>query len=94
MTLIFSSHLCMPMAIYAVFTFRRIRHLCNNYIKKSKRLVNFAEAAGLSLADHQPIAGVLHQPCSQGNRQDQIFTSNNLFILHFKTMSLGFMILY
>ncbi|KAG6728776.1 hypothetical protein I3842_02G190500 [Carya illinoinensis] len=29
---------------------------------------NIIAAAGLSLEDHLPIAGVLHQPCSQGNR--------------------------
>jgi len=30
----------------------------------------FAEAAGLSL-DHVSVVRVLHQPCSDGNRQDR-----------------------
>lgn len=29
-----------------------------------------ADAAGMQLPDHLPVVGVLHQPCSQGNRQD------------------------
>ncbi|KAK2980018.1 hypothetical protein RJ640_020044, partial [Escallonia rubra] len=31
---------------------------------------SLSEAAGLSFLDHQPIVGVLPQPCSSGNRQD------------------------
>lgn len=55
------------------------------YLINPTILLTFAEVAGISVPIHHSIVGVLPQPCSHGNRQENIYS---------KVFQITFMVLY